>query len=308
MERDLRYVSPFAERLNLALLHWDFTEVTELEKTTSVRSRVFGDVRISDISGSSCTGRRTSDHRSLDGGDYVVIVCKLEGSERSRSANGDWHHFNSNDLMIWQNHGAMEFVVNEWSRQIVILAPENRVKAALKRSLSAPFHISGSTALGALVSSFMFSFAANFDRLDGPGAEAAIEMAFDLVGSAMNADNVSEALPCRTTLLKRIMKYLEHKLDDRSLTPATIANDFGISIRYLHLLFANDGTTVAGWIRQRRLERCREEIEFSTYSLSLTEMAHRWGFSDSAHFSRLFKQRYGLPPKVWRKMSCREVV
>ena len=33
-----------------------------------------------------------------------------------------------------------------------------------------------------------------------------------------------------------------------------------MSVRSLHQLFHDEGLTVAGWIRQRRLERCRRDL------------------------------------------------
>ncbi len=39
------------------------------------------------------------------------------------------------------------------------------------------------------------------------------------------------------------------------LSPAAVAAAHHISLRSLHQLFHDEGLTVAGWIRQRRLER-----------------------------------------------------
>ncbi|KAA1019651.1 helix-turn-helix domain-containing protein, partial [Pseudonocardia sp. EV170527-09] len=32
-------------------------------------------------------------------------------------------------------------------------------------------------------------------------------------------------------------------------------------------------------------------------------IAHRWGFSDTSHFSRSFKAAYGVPPSTWREWA-----
>jgi AraC-like DNA-binding protein len=36
-------------------------------------------------------------------------------------------------------------------------------------------------------------------------------------------------------------------------------------------------------------------------SLSISEICFRWGFNGSAHFSRSFKERYGVSPRDYRK-------
>lgn len=63
--------------------------------------------------------------------------------------------------------------------------------------------------------------------------------------------------------------------------------------------------TVVRVIWDRRLERCREEIADPAMALrSITEIAHDWAFSDSQHFSRAFKQRFGMTPREYRNLHA----
>jgi AraC-like DNA-binding protein len=73
-----------------------------------------------------------------------------------------------------------------------------------------------------------------------------------------------------------------------------------ISVRYLYVLFREHGTTVSGWVRRRRLLRCRAELDGADTEASITEIAYRWGLNDSAHFSRLFKASFGMSPTQYR--------
>ncbi|MDT3399394.1 helix-turn-helix domain-containing protein [Streptomyces sp. B1866] len=102
-------------------------------------------------------------------------------------------------------------------------------------------------------------------------------------------------------LVMRAQSYAESHLGDRDLSPATLAAAVHVSVRYLHKLFADRRLTVAGWIRHRRLERCRLDLSDPVQAQwSITEIAHRWGFTDSAHFSRAFKAAYGITPRDQR--------
>jgi AraC-like DNA-binding protein len=47
--------------------------------------------------------------------------------------------------------------------------------------------------------------------------------------------------------------FIQEHLGDPELRPAEIAAAYHISLRLLHKLFQEQGTTVAGWIRTRRL-------------------------------------------------------
>jgi AraC-like DNA-binding protein len=102
-------------------------------------------------------------------------------------------------------------------------------------------------------------------------------------------------------LLRRIRAFMSAHLADPDLSPETIAAAHRISVRYLHRLFQCDGTTVSRWIQQRRLEECRRELSRpGRASPSVSAIAHRWGFTSPAHFSRAFRAAYGMPPRVWQ--------
>ena len=51
-------------------------------------------------------------------------------------------------------------------------------------------------------------------------------------------------------------------------------------------------------VRVRRLARAREELTETAQPVSV--IAHRWGFSDTSHFSRSFKAHYGSSPTDYR--------
>jgi len=282
-----------------SILHWDLEQDSHDTGEVFLRSRAVSDIRVSLLRGRRCRGWRTAEHGRRDGGSYVGIVCKLEGREICQ-ADDRTFTIEAGDVFIWRNDADIRFKVEEWATKVVMIVPESRVDALLHQAVpKGGNHMRGGTALAALTSSFMSTLGANLERFEEHEAELAVEMALDMVGSIGNyTDEASQSLRC--SLYERILRYIDANLEDTDLTPPRIAAAQGISTRYLHLLFANRGQTVAGWIRERRLLQCREEVEQSRRGLSLTEIAHRWGFSDGAHFSRSFKRRFGLPPKSWR--------
>ncbi|MER5201287.1 helix-turn-helix transcriptional regulator [Streptomyces sp. NPDC002755] len=73
------------------------------------------------------------------------------------------------------------------------------------------------------------------------------------------------------------------------------------SPRHLHKLFESEDVTVRRWIQRRRLEGCRRELaRCDAAARSVTAVAHRWGFTSAAHFSRAFRAAYGMAPSGWR--------
>jgi AraC-like DNA-binding protein len=75
-----------------------------------------------------------------------------------------------------------------------------------------------------------------------------------------------------------------------------------ISLPQLHRLFEDDPDSVANLIRCRRLDRCRRDLlEPALRHRAAAALGARWGFSDPAHSTRVFKRKYGLPPAAFRQ-------
>ena len=75
-----------------------------------------------------------------------------------------------------------------------------------------------------------------------------------------------------------------------------------MSLRALHALFEDTDVSVAALVRRSRLARCRSDPE-RPGSGSVTEIAFRWGFTDAAHFSNVFKREFGLSPREVRRAA-----
>ncbi|MFG3102487.1 helix-turn-helix domain-containing protein [Streptomyces sp. NPDC048182] len=106
-------------------------------------------------------------------------------------------------------------------------------------------------------------------------------------------------------MLARVKDHALRHLADPDLTPAAIAAAHHVSVRYLHKLFEAEGVTLARWIQQRRLERCRAELARTTpRAPSVATVAHQWGFASSSHFSRVFRHAYGVTPREWQAASA----
>ena len=131
------------------------------------------------------------------------------------------------------------------------------------------------------------------------------DLVLDLLNTALTARLGRDGLPPPTSrrraLLAPIYAYINEHLGGPDLRPATIAAAQHISLRYLHKLFEGEDRTVSGWIRHCRLERCRRDLRNPrTSALPVGTIEARWGFTDAAGFSRLFRAAYGVPPSRYR--------
>jgi AraC-like DNA-binding protein len=104
--------------------------------------------------------------------------------------------------------------------------------------------------------------------------------------------------------LHRICQTIETLLPDPELSLRRLADRSGVSPRYIQKLFAAAQDTFGHYLRSRRLERCRMDLGSPMCTrLSISEICFRWGFNDSAHFSRAFRNQYGLSPREHRRAA-----
>jgi AraC-like DNA-binding protein len=83
---------------------------------------------------------------------------------------------------------------------------------------------------------------------------------------------------------------------DPGLGPEQIARAHFYSPRYVHKLFAEDGSGVSAWIRKQRMERALADLRRPSDD-TVAAIALRWGYRDAASFSRAFRQTYGCSPQ-----------
>ena len=99
----------------------------------------------------------------------------------------------------------------------------------------------------------------------------------------------------------RIVSYMRAHLTDADLAPATVAAAHNISPRYLYQILSRCDIRFGEWVRQNRLEGARKDLARpACQSMTVSAVGSRWGFADSAHFSKVFKQEYGMSPRDWR--------
>ncbi len=110
----------------------------------------------------------------------------------------------------------------------------------------------------------------------------------------------------RDQLQARLIRALHDRCHEPGLSPAMIALAEGISKRYLHFLFASNGTTFGEQLLRVRLERARRLLSDERFSdVPIGEIAARCGFAEPSHFARCYRRRYGSAPGAYRTASRR---
>ncbi|NBA93604.1 helix-turn-helix domain-containing protein [Pseudomonas sp. R5(2019)] len=150
--------------------------------------------------------------------------------------------------------------------------------------------------------------AARFDECDNTARHMLLEQALSTLLMALRNDERvlnSESSNLAALHLQRIEHYVEQQLGNPDLAPQLIADACGLSVRYLHKLFATTPYSLGEWIRLRRLEAVNRVLHEPNCHLSIGELAMRWGFSDQTQFARSFRQHFGFTAREARAGAVR---
>jgi len=240
---------------------------------------------------------------------FCTVITQLEGL-RSYSQNGTEVILNSGDTTLidsafpWSSEGPGNGV------RLYLRVPHWVMEDRLQTSaIPSARRISGVSILGATLFHLAKSLYRGADELTQREGSVIVEAYFDILSACLGRREPDRDAANNThkELCLRIENFIAEHLAEPTLRPASIAAAAGISVRHLHRLFARQGRTVGDWIRERRLERCRNDLtnpELRDHTI--TDIAFHWGFCESAHFSRSFKELFGICPRVFRSQAWTE--
>lgn len=101
--------------------------------------------------------------------------------------------------------------------------------------------------------------------------------------------------------LRLAQGYINTHLGLADLTPQHVAVELGLSLRTLQKVFAQAGETPASYIQEQRLIKISEYLRRPEHaSRSIGQIAQSVGFPEPSHFTRAFRERFGMSPREWR--------
>ncbi|RQW64711.1 AraC family transcriptional regulator [Vibrio viridaestus] len=101
--------------------------------------------------------------------------------------------------------------------------------------------------------------------------------------------------------ISRVEDYILSHLGDHELSVEKISFNVHMSSRTISRLFSKKGTSVMKWVWAQRLKMCHKTLLSGQYK-TVSEVAYQYGFSNMAHFSKLFKETYGVSPSNLREI------
>lgn len=147
---------------------------------------------------------------------------------------------------------------------------------------------------------YMEAIKAQDHKLLTPAGTRAMEQAaVTLLSGVISGISRDDSRELQNATLQAARRFIDLKVADQELTPASIAHGIGVSLRTLHRSFAAVDESVMGYLRRRRLQEAHAELVRSGGAVKVAELAAKWKFSDSSHFIRQFKEAYGTTPAAY---------
>lgn len=214
--------------------------------------------------------------------------------------------FGPGDLILLSSSDASMVTSAEQDERHVLRIPTEHLAVSdrlMRRSLAIPLR--RNVPLAGVLARFVDDLIILPDSMQ-PSADHLARATVDLVrgliatvtGDERQAEQAREA-----DIQLHVADYLDRHWREHDLTAERMAAAHHISTRQLYRILTAQGISLGDWLRQRRLEACRDELANpGASSLSVASVGRRWGFNNATNFGRAFKTAFGLTPMQWRKL------
>ncbi|MGW1003460.1 helix-turn-helix domain-containing protein [Streptomyces sp. NPDC002520] len=278
--------------------------VPEEAYSGTVRKSPMGRLQIATIEGDPLVALRTRRLMGQGDDDYVVVNLLDRGVARLEQDTRDVA-LRSGEIFIYDTTRPFRLMFPEHFQTKSLILPRQihgLSEPVLRQITASP--LGADTALGGLLSVLLSQLADTAGSYRPHTGELLARKVADLLSVLADerlGETAGRSPRGEAAMLLRIQAFIRRHLTDPDLTPEVIADAHHISLRYLHRIFEGEESTVRRWIQSRRLEGCRRDLtQRGAANLTISAVAHRWGFTSATHFSRLFRAAYGMSPSDWR--------
>ena len=106
----------------------------------------------------------------------------------------------------------------------------------------------------------------------------------------------------RTARLLQARRLIARHLQNSDLSPSMVADELGVSVRHLHMLFETAAKSFSHTVTNERLKRSRRLMREAPERL-IADIATACGFESLATYYRVFNAAYGMAPGDFRAQA-----
>lgn len=256
---------------------------------------------------------RTQDHVRSGGNGYFKFSLQLAGSALLVQDGRDTP-VSPGEITVYDTSRPYTLSCADQASMLVVMVPHERLGGAAAHVADMVATRLGQHGLADVVGPVLSGLAARMGDVAPAVGRRLVTHAVDLLETMCLDDIARQQGPALGPAapgtgghgpeLRRVLRYIETHLGETGLNPQSIAEAHFMSVRSLYKLFDDSGTTVAAWIRTRRLERAHAALtDPARADLPVGHIATECGLPDPAHFSRLFRSVYHVSPTQIRRQA-----
>lgn len=241
---------------------------------------------------------------------YLKIVAPWCGSAAVEQ-HGRQAFVRPGGWAIYDTTGSYEIGNPERVEHLIVMLPKEHLQErGLRLDPLMARHVGGTQGIARVALETMRSTYQELPSMSEASARGAGEMIVELVRlSLLELAGRENATTQMEAFRDRIRDFVGQRLRDPDLSLDRIAQGLNCSKRHLHKAFSDEDDTLAHYILRRRLHGCMRDLKDAGQAQrTITDIALSWGFSHSAHFSRVFREHTGLSPSDFRQLSRSNLV
>jgi AraC family transcriptional activator of tynA and feaB len=257
-------------------------------------------------------------------------LCRLKVGAHSvdRPQQKAWEKYSRNLAVVFQVKGRSYFEEDgtrislspgEWSisgmrswstlvfvpdrvEQLLLMLPDAHLQGIQIQENLRARSFSSRKGLGKLIYQLLNTTLVELPNLSEPSKRSVAATIRELLNySLLEYAGDHPSVSFKEALYSRACAYVMQNVRDPALNIQQIAGALRCSKRYLHMVFANKGTSIGDLIWKARLEGSRSDLQNPVLSgRSITDVAFSWGFNNYTHFSRKFKDEFDMSPRSAR--------
>jgi AraC-like DNA-binding protein len=283
----------------------------QLECISDSRTDFTGEIRLnrmpristSIVSGSQQLVRRRRHDISKATDEWFLLSIQLERNGLIQQC-GRMAELGRGDFALYSSIDPYDLSLPDGFRQLVVQIPRLELLQRLPNAdLLTGLTVSGASEIGGLVRDSVLRLI-RAQVTANPATRRCLEDSIiDLCATGLTTLRGGEAVRTATEnrLIHQADTIIAQRIRDPDLDRAEIAAALSVSVRRLSEVFQAEGTSVASKIRQLRLAGVASDLrnpQFAGWTVSAIAM--RWGLNNMQHFSRIFREHYGITPREYR--------
>jgi AraC-like DNA-binding protein len=250
----------------------------------------------------TAAGHRLEHRPFHDGAPAIAMSLQVRGTSvieqegrRARLVPGCWS--------VVDSRKPYTLMSPSLSQRLILIIPTGRIEPELELGSLLLRSFSGTVGFARLAFNMAMSVVEELAPINTMRASVLAASVWHLASLALHEGATPEvSWRERSTLVDRLHSYISEHLPDPDLSIAKLARGLSVSKRSLHRAARDVSGSIHNLIWHTRLDRCRGDLlDPSKAHCSIGDIARSWGFKNLTHFSRAFRDRFGISAREVRR-------